>query len=42
VLRLFDFKKFIPTITGRDKSLKITAEPEKVVERLLNLILTSS
>ena len=41
-LRLFDFKKFIPVITGRDKFLKTTAEPEKMVERLLNLILTSS
>jgi len=41
-LGLFDFKKFIPIITGRDKFLKTTAEPEKMVERLLNLILTSS
>ena len=41
-LRLFVFKKFTPIITGRDKFFKTTAEPEKVVERLLNLILTSS
>ena len=40
-LRLFVFKKFIPIITGRDKFFKTTAEPENMVERLFNLILTS-
>ena len=39
-LRLLDFKKFIPTITGKDKFFKITAEPVKIVDKLLNLILT--
>ena len=41
-LKLFVFKKFTPMITGRDKFFKITAEPEKMVERLSNLILTSN
>ena len=40
-LKLLVFKKFTPMITGRDKFFKTTAEPEKMVERLLNLILTS-
>ena len=40
-LKLLVFKKFTPIITGRDKFFKTTAEPEKMVERLLNLILTS-
>ena len=29
-------------ITGRDKFFKTTAEPENMVDRLLNLILTSN
>ena len=41
-LRLLVFKKFTPIITGRDKFFKTTAEPEKIVDILLNLILTSS
>ena len=39
-LRLLDFKKFIPTITGRGKFFKTTAEPVKMADKLLNLILT--
>ena len=41
-LRLFDVKKFIHIITGRDKFFKTTPEPEKMVDKLLNLILTSN
>ena len=41
-LKLLVFKKFTPIITGRDKFFKTTAKPEKMVERLLNLILTSN
>jgi len=41
-LRLLDFKKFTPIITGRDKFFKTTAEPEKMVDIWLNLILTSN
>jgi len=39
-LRLLDFKIFIPTITGRDNFFQTTAEPVKIVDKLLNLILT--
>ena len=41
-LKLLVFRKFTPIITGRDKFFKTTAEPEKIVDIWLNLILTSN
>ena len=41
-LKLLYLRKFSPNIIGEDRLLNTTAEPENIVDKLLNLILTST